>query len=84
MKSHTRRFASLATTALPIVVALALHGCDSPVAPKFPDPVEKEDTITNDDDGATRRPVVGRMTDSQIDSLRRHILKPCREANSCR
>jgi hypothetical protein len=38
---------------MPLVATFALHGCNSPLAP--PDPIEDEDTVTNDHEGATGR-----------------------------
>lgn len=83
MKS-IRRFASMTVMAAPLVAALVVQGCDSPIAPKFPEPVEEPDTITNDDDGATGRRTIGRMVATPGDSVRRLILVPCAEVFVCR
>lgn len=83
MKSPLHRFFAMAAMSAPLVAALALNGCDSPVAPRFPDPVEDDDTITNDDEGATGRRTIGRMVTTS-DSLRRKIFVPCAEVKTCR
>lgn len=82
MRSPIQRFVALAVLWAPLVATLVLNGCDSPVAPKFPEPVEEEDTITNEGEGATRR-TIGRMVESK-DSLRRLIFVPCAETKTCR
>jgi hypothetical protein len=83
MKSPIHRFFAMAAMSVPLVGALVLNGCDSPVAPKFPEPVEDEDTITTDGEGATGRRTIGRMIEP-TDSLRRLIFVPCAETPTCR
>lgn len=81
MKSPIHRFFTMALLSAPLVAILTLNGCDSPVAPKFPEPVEEEDTITNEGEGVTR--TIGHMVEKK-DTARRRIFVPCVEATTCR
>lgn len=84
MNSQIRRFTWLVTIATPLVAVLLLQGCESPLAPRFPEPIEEPDTITNDDEGATGRRTIGRLVVTKSDSVRRTILVPCSAVAVCR
>lgn len=50
-----QRFVLLVVMTLPLSATVFLNGCDSPVGPKFPDPIEEPDTTKQEGEGMTRR-----------------------------
>jgi hypothetical protein len=50
MRQKNRRPVLVAATMIALA-AFALHGCESPTAPKFPPPVEEEPADTTDEEG---------------------------------
>jgi len=82
MMSSIRRFAAVAALALPLAATVALHGCGSPLAP--PDPIEDEDTVTNDNEGATGRGVLGSRPLPVSEIMRELEKYRCATPEACR
>jgi len=66
----------------PLVAAFVFHGCESPTAPRFPEPIEEPDTVTNDDEGATGRRPLSRLPFRLGQDVRLFLIQ-CVEVGPC-